>query len=183
MSWNDKSDLLYMRKYKERGKFKSIYALCFTTDTEKSHLWESFAPGMHGVRIIFDKDKFTKHINKLKFPDGTYGVDEKIEYMNVKDIPREHPLERLPFIKRHAYKNECEYRFVLQSTSNNQEDSLLVPFNDMSIISEVTLSASLPKLMSDEIEKVLKNIKGCDKLRFSSSTWLGDHQNWNKAAG
>jgi len=105
---------------------------------------------------------------------------EAVQYRTIKSLRELPPADAdLPFLKRHAFRDEKEFRlFVCRKTRDTPV--LRVPV-ELAAIKRVTLSPWLPATVCDQVKKVLKAIKGCEKLRVFRST-LVDNEDWKKFA-
>jgi hypothetical protein len=173
--WEDKNDAHYLLKYGEKKKFKSLYVLCFTKASETSHHWKVFSPGADGVCIKINTDKFLSHLESFKEI-----VHAKVDYKLIDDVEtQEIRVDRLPFIKRYAYRDEVEYRIVLGTKKEEKKKTYGIPF-EISLIESIMLSNSLPNDLKKPIVELLKSIDGCSELDIFRST-LNENTRWKKA--
>jgi hypothetical protein len=175
ITWEDKNDAYFLAQYKKRICARSVLALCFAEAPETFHHWWVFSLRTNGVCIEFDKGRLLKAIDK----DPTVlarSVDYK-EIRNVNLAPIE--LEELPFIKRFPYRDEREFR-LLHVNHNSAADyhHVEIPLNS---ISRITLSPWMHENLANETKHVLKDIKGCEKIKIYRSTLI-NNEKWMKAA-
>ena len=108
-SWDDKNDAYFMEEYRQRNALSGVFVLCFARAPETYHHWKVFSPGSSGVCVKFDKAKFSawaKSNSGMRARAVTYKTLKKLQ-----DIPP--TLPDLPFVKRYAFRDEKEYRLVL----------------------------------------------------------------------
>src|ERR1039458_1037382 len=95
-------------QYKQRKKVKSVLALCFTMADETYHHWKVFTHGSDGARVTFRRKELLDVFAKIK------DVRKRpVKYKRIKDVLTFHPaITELPFLKRHPYRDEKEFRIV-----------------------------------------------------------------------
>ncbi len=172
-TWDDRNDTQFLMTYQKRQGRGSVLALCFTRASETYHHWKVFSNGSGGVCIDFNLQEFRTWADKapgIQFRD--------VDYRKL-DVARknEFAVENLPFIKRHAFRDECESRLIFESP-----DAGLLFHNvdfDIGLISRIVLSPWLPKPVSDEIKKVILGIDGCSELDVFRTTLI-DNAEWQK---
>ncbi len=105
ITWDDKNDSYFLTIYKEKKNLSSVLALCFSGAQETYHHWKVFAGNNSGVCIRFNKALLLNSIKKVKYiKHGPVG------YRPLKDLGKNKPMiSELPFIKRYAFRDECEY--------------------------------------------------------------------------
>ncbi len=174
-AWDDRNDSFYIEEYARAKRLLGIYALCMAEASETYHHWRVFSNGSGGVCIEFDKEKLVEQVRGV--PDLRA---ETVQYRTIKSLREQPPAEAdLPFLKRHAFRDEKEFRlFVCRRTRDTPV--LRIPVAPATI-KRVTLSPWLPATVCDQVKKVLKSIKGCEKLRVFRST-LVDNEDWKKFA-
>jgi hypothetical protein len=169
-SWDDSNDSHYLSLYKERNKLKSLLVLCFTEADETYHHWRVFAAGSGGVCIRFDRtallDAFAKHAG-IRY--------EKVRYPTLVDLRRKGPAtNNLPFIKRHAFQPEDEFRVIFESKTK-EHPKLDIPI-PLTAITRITLSPWAHKSLSVPMKTLLKSIDGCAGLDIVRSTLIGNEE-------
>jgi len=173
--WEDKNDSHYLLQYGERKGFKSLYALCFTMESETSHHWKVFSHGSDGVCIRILAEPFKAHLNTIK--EVVHG---EVEYKLIDQIEREEfTVDQLPFLKRYPFRGEAEYRVLFRKEAATKFRTHAIPF-DTSLIQGVTLSNSLPKELSGPVVELLKSIDGCANMEILRST-LNENSRWKQA--
>ena len=175
--WLDKNDSYFMEVYKERRQLKTLLALCLANTSERFHFWRSFSYGSDGVRITFRKEMLLSALNASIYSKGFRF--RPLKYKSIADLESSPPkVETLPFLKRLPYKDECEYRIVYQSKTE-QLEFLPVPI-ELTCIEEITLGPSIHKKLQDGVKKVLRGIPGCASTKFTSTT-VEDSERWKNA--
>lgn len=173
--WEDKNDSHYLWRYAEKKRVESIFALCFTSESETSHHWKTFSHGSDGVCIKIHSEPFKKHIDSL---GGI--LHGEVKYKLIEEIESQtFTVDELPFLKRYPFRDEAEYRVLLTKTASSKFKTYSIEF-DTSLISSVTLSNSLPKPLQAPIVDLIRSIEGCSNLRITRST-LNENSRWKKA--
>ena len=172
-TWDDRNDAHFLMTYQKRQNCGSVLALCFTRASETYHHWRVFSSGSSGVCIDFDLAKFkawADNTPQVLFRDVTY---RKLGEVRKKEFA----VNELPFVKRHAFRDEKESRLIYESPD---ADLLVqnVTFN-ISTISRIVLSPWLPKPVSDEVKKVILSIDGCSDLEVFRTSLI-DNAEWKK---
>ena len=171
--WRDRNDAHFLATYKQKGKFKSVLALCFAEAPEAAHHWEVFAPGMSGVCICFHPDPLLKAVRK----DGAV-VGQKVRYRTIRAASEKTlKVADLPFLKRRPYRAEREFRLIYASSTERVATyDLAFP---LSAIDRIYLSPELPEAVADEVKRTLKAIKGCGGVEIYRST-LSSNAEWKE---
>jgi hypothetical protein len=171
-TWDDRNDAYYMAEYKRLKNAAAVLALCFTESDEKYHHWRIFSHGSDGVCIEFDKPLLLRTWTG----DPTIKKDA-VTYELIKDM-RARPVidpERLPFLKRHPYKDEREFRVIyvgMDAASETKSYPIALP-----CIKRITLSPWLSRSLSNSVKDTLKSIPDCSAIRIYKST-LVDNEAW-----
>lgn len=116
-NWEDKNDRYTMEIYKQQKGLQTLLATCFTMQAETHHHWINYTKKNDGVCIVFKKDSLKQillNINGLN--EGVVRYLKLQEFENLKIKPKE-----LPFMKRFGYIDECEYRIIYESVSEQIE--------------------------------------------------------------
>jgi hypothetical protein len=170
--WEDKNDSYYLKRYREKKGFKSLYALCFTMGAEASHHWKVFSPGNAGVCVKIHKGPFIESLNGI-----TNILHDEVTYKLIDVLEKNPPeIEQLPFLKRFPFQDEKEYRVICVNKGNNEQRE--IPF-EISLIKGIVLSHSLPAGLTKPIIDLLHSIEGCSKLKIYRTT-LNDNARWKK---
>ena len=174
-TWDDRNDSFYIEEYARQSSMKSAYALCLTNSEETYHHWRVFSAGSGGVCIVFKREAFIAAINKV---DGLRSGD--VIYKKIKQLKENQPtLDELPFLKRHAFKHEAEYRLFYYS-ENGVLPIHRIPV-PLSCIDHVVLSPWLAQSVVVHLRKTLKSISKPLDIRVHKST-LVENEDWKKFA-
>ncbi|WGJ16372.1 DUF2971 domain-containing protein [Methylocapsa sp. D3K7] len=173
-TWDDKNDAYFMAEYKRYKKAKTVLALCFAECQETYHHWRVFSNGSDGVCIEFDREKLLSTFAEHPQISSNY-----VSYKLIKEISslKSIELEQLPFLKRHPYEDEREFRVVYVGTKEVAE----YQDHDIEIgwIKRITLSPWMSKTLGNSVKNTLKSIKGCTNLKIARST-LVDNDAWKR---
>jgi hypothetical protein len=168
-TWDDKNDSYFLRLYREKNKFHSVLALCFSQHAETYHHWRVFAAGPSGVCISFKREKLLRAIREVS------GIRQReVKYIKLTDTRRIKPaISQLPFLKRFPFEPENEFRIVLGS--RKKLTSLDIPIA-LSCIDKIVLSPWLHSSLSDQIKRTLWDIEDCSQLRINRSTLISNDE-------
>lgn len=167
-SWDDSNDSHYLTLYREKKKLKSVLALCFTQANETYHHWRIFAGGTSGVCIRFRRSKLIRATKKQ--PGLRIG---RVRYLKLGEIRgRKITMEELPFLKRHPFEHEDEFRMIYESkTDAVTRLDIAIP---LSAIDRVTLSPWIHPDLCQHLKRMLRSIEGCSALKIVRSTLIGN---------
>ncbi len=174
-SWDDRNDAFFMGEFQKKSTAKSVLALCFAETPQTYHHWRVFSAGSDGVCLEFDKAKLLETVKQ----DDRFKC-RSIEYRKINDA-RNHGLAKddLPFVKRHPYRDEKEFRILFIDEGENREFQKLKISLDC--IKLVTLSPWMPKPLAGAVKLTLKKISGCSELKVYQSTLIENEQ-WKRVA-
>jgi hypothetical protein len=175
-SWDDSNDSHYLLVYKGRKGLKTLLATCFTQVAETYHHWRVFAAGSSGVCIKFKREKLLNVVEKC----GGVRTGE-VEYLRLREIRSRKPgIDRLPFIKRHAFEDEVEFRVIFESSESYlHKKDIPIP---LSCIAKITLSPWADESLTEHVKEVLMGIDGCKHIEIARSTLIGNDE-WKRIAG
>jgi hypothetical protein len=169
-TWDDKNDSYFMSVYKEKKKFRSVLALCFSQASETYHHWRVFSNGPAGVCIVFDRVELIEDFQKsaqVKFGP--------VNYLTLTEAKKRRPdVEELPFVKRYGFKPESEFR-VLYTSTVEELSALNVPVR-LSSIRSISLSPWMHSSLSKSTASAIRAIRDCEKLKVSRSTLISNEQ-------
>jgi len=173
--WDDRNDSFYLQQYGESKGLDSIYSLCLTETNETYHHWRVFSYGASGICIEFHKGILLDRVSRIEELRG-----EPVRYKTLDEMRSKPPeIEELPFLKRHAFSDEMEFRlFVARQKESGV--TFRVPVG-LDAISRVMLSPWLPKEVAKQTKSALRSIRGCSKLKIYRSTLIGN-ESWKKFA-
>lgn len=171
--WDDSNDSYYLSLYKRKKNIETVLALCFTQSSETYHHWKVFAGSSSGISIFFKRSTFLgalRKVNEIRFAEVDYRY---LNNMRVK-IP---DIEELPFVKRHAFVDEKEFRIIYESSSKKLSTyDIPVP---LTCISRIVLNPWIPTSLTGTIKHLLTSIKGCKDLKVYKSTLINNEE-WKK---
>jgi hypothetical protein len=173
--WEDRNDAFTMSQYKARKGLKTLLALCFSESSETFHHWRVFTHGADGVCILFKREELLKSL-----PMGHGLSGGRVIYRKIKDLSHARPkLEQLPFLKRHPYGDECEFRLVYQDDKEEMETKAFpIPLR---AIAQISLNPWLPRPLAQAVKRAIKSTPGCAALKVYQTTLL-ENETWKKAA-
>jgi len=170
--WDDKNDSYYLELYKKTLKLKSLLALCFSESGETYEMWKVFSGGTSGVCIEFDKELLISYFNK----------DERIicgsiEYLTRRNMRNKdiQDFEKLPFMKRRAFKNEKEFRFILKEI-DRKIPGVFVPIG-IDCISRITFNPWIPNDVYESNKAIIRRIDGCKNISIRRTSVI-DNEEW-----
>lgn len=171
-SWDDKNDSFFIEHYRECSDYKSVLALCLSTVGETYHHWRVFCGHASGVCIAFHRQPLLDVIDAAEgFRHG------KVDYMRLDEIAQKPPrINRLPFIKRYAFRHELEYRLIYESKTDTAP-TRAVPI-PLTAIEGIALSPWMPAQLLDATRTALNAIPGCKSVTvtrsqlISNSLWM-----------
>ncbi len=169
-AWDDTNDSYYLNLYKQRSNLSSVLALCFTQAAETYHHWRIFAPGASGICVCF------KRANLLFAVKGQAGLLHRdVRYLTLTKMRAKRPkVEDLPFLKRIAFQNEAEFRFVYQSSTDSFR-SLDVAIR-LKCIDRVVVSPWIHPSLFQHVKATLRSVPGCSGLKVTRSTLIGNEK-------
>lgn len=174
VTWDDRNDSYYLEQYAKQAGLSATFALCLTEAPETYHHWRVFSSGASGVCISFKTEPFMAAVG------GVSGLRaESVEYRTIDDLRRRKPtLSELPFLKRHPYRDEKEFRLFMAPKAAPPAGVVRIPM-PLKTVDRVTLSPWLPASVAKQTTALLKSMPGCGRLKIYRST-LVDNQTWKK---
>ena len=174
-TWDDKNDSFYLDAYAKTKGLNAVYALCLTEASETYHHWKVFSSGSSGICFVFKKEallEWAKPIDRLRV--------EAVKYRTINECRDNRPtLEDLPFLKRHAFGDEIEFRlFATPKDHKPGPYRLSLPF---STIDRIMINPWLPKSVADHVKATIKGLNGCKSMKVYRST-LVENEAWKKFA-
>jgi hypothetical protein len=170
-TWEDRNDAYYLERYRDKLKFRSVLAVCFSMRYETFHHWKIFSQGGAGVRVEFDREGLLeafKPITGVRMREVKY---DSIYNMNI----NKPDIEDWPFLKRIPYKDESEFRIIYE-TKKESLRSKPIEFQ-LSCIRKITLSPWLPESVAESIVSIIGGLEGCDNIRVNRSSLI-DNAGW-----
>ena len=174
-SWDDKNDAYFISQYIDRKPAKSLLALCFAEALETYHHWKIFSHGSDGVCLEFDKGMLLQALQRY---DGLQA--QAVTYKRIDEVRNMHPcVDELPFLKRHPYQDEKEFRLVYEDRSHLIESKEFgVP---LECIQKVKLSPWLAPNLSKSVRATLRRIEGCENIKIHQSQLI-NYEQWKRVA-
>lgn len=171
-SWEDKNDSATILAYKRKRKLHSLFALCCSEGDETIHHWKTFADGISGCCIEFDRRKL---VALLRTVDGVrFGP---VVYRKIKDLEDGAiDVKKLPFTKRWPYRCEEEFRIIWEGRSKAQ--CYEIDF-DLHMINKITVSQRMPDQVYSTIREYLRTAFKNPDQKINRSTiyenkiWIG----------
>ncbi len=174
-TWDDRNDRRFMALYRQHRGCERIFALCGSMSRiEQYHHWKVFAGTPDGICITFDRRKLRRAVASQTVGNWRQG---KVAYLRLSELDPEAAVspDDLPFRKRAAFRDEGEYRIIVESNDPAQA----IMYLDFSIdwIEKITLAPWMPQGISESVKTVLSSIDGGGNLKISRSTLL-ENQRW-----
>lgn len=167
-SWDDKNDRFFIEHYRECSDSRSVLALYLSTVGETYHHWKVFCGHASGVSIAFHRQPL------LDVIDAAEGVRHgNVKYMRLDEIAEKPPrLNRLPFIKRYAFRHELEYRLIYESkTDTAPTHAVPIP---LTTIEGIAFSPWMPAQLLDGTRTALNAIPGCETVTITRSELISN---------
>jgi len=172
-TWEDRNDAELILEYKKRKKIPQLFAICFGIGAETIHHWKTYANGISGCCIEFDKNKLLKAFRNIKEAHWDNVVYMKIDEAEKIKISR----NRIPFTKRWPYRYEKEFRIIWEGKTSQKTIDVDI---DLKAINKITLSQGLPADVYKSIKELLRNEFRDPAKKINRST-LYENKRWIKA--
>jgi hypothetical protein len=178
-TWDDVNDTRFLERFCELSEYKTLFALCFTKAGETYHHWHNFTRSNEGVCIEFNGEILTSLLANSK-DDGREYFWRDVEYVLVKDLEKMEAFDGydLPFMKRHGFKAEEEFRIICGFKEEKDTHSIPIPAN---AVTRIVLNPWVPKPLVEGLKTVLKSVDGWPRLKVINTTLI-DNDAWKKAA-
>lgn len=189
-TWTDKNDAYFINAYKAHGQFKSILACCFTQSSERHHHWERFAKPVREaskgpakvegdndtVCVVFDKEKLLASLPKtVHLRAGEVKYKEINEIKKASRIPAD-----WPYLKRYPYRDEQEYRIIVESEARELDAPLGLRIS-LKAIDRVVVGPFASLAKRDSMVARIKKAAGPRRSIRVSKTTILDNAQWRKA--
>jgi hypothetical protein len=168
-AWEDRNDAEILLDYQARKGLGRVLALCFSQGDETIHHWKAFSDGISGCCIEFDAPKLLALFDAHKLRHGPV-IYKKMNDVGDGSISFDH----IPFIKRHPYRCEEEYRVILEDAETTPCYEIDV---DLSLIRRITISQRMPEPVYRTIKNCLRNVTANPAAKIFRST-LFENQAW-----
>ncbi len=173
ITWDDKNDSYFLELYKNSLKLKTVLALCFTENKyQKYHHWKVYSGNSSGICIQFDKDELIRCYESIS------GVRyNSVSYKTIAELTKDQQLgcKDMPFIKRKAFSDEKEFRFIYQS--NVEEIQSKVVSIELSSILKITFNPWIHESVYKSVSKVIRGIEGCKGIKMAQTRLLS-YEKW-----
>ncbi len=174
-SWDDRNDRYFMARYKEAKKLQGLYALCAARCSETYHHWRVFTGAADGACLELRRkplESALAKIDNVRFGPVDYLLLDDVDGLTKTDV------DRLPFVKRHGFAAEEEYRIILES-DQPQAAALSIEL-PLAFIGRIYLNPWLPRPLAESIIATVRELPGCKKLSIQRSHLI-DSARWKKA--
>lgn len=180
-SWDDQNDCLFMKAYKTHKNAGGLYGLCAALRGETYHHWKIFAGGASGACLVLRRRPLEDYLEAHQSEHGTnirYGV---VRYLTLEKVRALSPdnINDLPFLKRFGFKDESEYRVVIE-TEMEQQPAIFIDCPH-AWIKTVYLNPWIYKEQAKSLIETIKEIPGCSEIDVRPSQ-LTDSTTWREAA-
>ncbi len=175
-SWDDQNDVLYMEAYRSKKQLKSVLTLCLTESSATYHHWKVFSRGSSGICIKFDKQQLVDWAKANGISCG------RVVYRSLKKA-KEHdlPIEEWPFAKRHAFRDEREFRLIFECREEYQAHKSFQ--FDLRMIRKITLNPWLPSSVCQSMENAIRDRLGTSSISIRQTTLLNNEDWLSKVNG
>ena len=173
--WSDNNDKQGIEIYRQRMGLTSVRALCLTAAAETFHHWQVFAGGNAGVCVYLNRSRLLK-----AFEANHNLLHDAVQYKTLAQLRaiKNADLNKMPFFKRHGFRDELEYRVIALGVFSDAE-TVSVPI-DLSLISHVTFSPFVVRDLALSVGQACKQLPGCSKIKFNQSNLI-DNKAWLQA--
>ncbi|MEQ1881891.1 MAG: DUF2971 domain-containing protein [Burkholderiales bacterium] len=170
--WEDRNDSYYIEAYRQRSELAAVLALCLTEAAETYHHWKVFA-GEGGGCIVLHKASFIDHVRR-----GCGLPCQKVQYRTHRQMDENGPPKDgdLPYLKRHAFRHEIEWRVIYEDSAfaDHMEQDLPLPFT---LIDRIVLNPWMPVQLALSVAEVIRQMSGCGDLKVVRSALI-DNETW-----
>ncbi|MBZ9662996.1 DUF2971 domain-containing protein [Mesorhizobium sp. ESP-6-4] len=180
-SWDDRNDRLFMQVYKSHKKAGGLYGLCAALSGETYHHWRIFAGGASGACLVLKRQRVEAYLDSHDLEPGTSIRYGEVKYLTLDNVKKLSPkdIENIPFLKRYGFKDEDEYRIVIETVSDQQNAIFIDCPHEW--IDTVYLNPWLYDNQAQSLLSTLREIPGCKHLKIRRSE-LTDSTTWREAA-
>jgi hypothetical protein len=169
-TWEDRNDAEIILEYKRRKGIKNLFAVCFGIGDETIHHWKTYANGISGCCVEFDRLKLLSPFQGLR--EARWG---EVRYRKIKQVEEnEIELDSMPFTKRWPYRCECEFRILWEGETNDKTIDVDV---DLTSINKITLSQHMPPDVCTSIKDLLRDEFSDPSKKIIHST-LYENKRW-----
>ncbi|CAN7318828.1 DUF2971 domain-containing protein [Rhizobium ruizarguesonis] len=180
-SWDDRNDRLFMRVYKSHTKAGGLYGMCAALRGETYHHWKIFAGGASGACLVLKRRPLEAYLDSHQPEPGTEISYDEVNYLRLDEVKKLSPdhIKDLPFLKRYGFKDEDEYRIVIETVAD-QQPAIFINCPH-AWIDTIYLNPWLYENQAQSLIETIREIPGCEKLNVKPSQ-LTDSTTWREAA-
>jgi hypothetical protein len=151
--------------YQRRSGFASVLALCLTEASTTYHHWKIFAGSTSGVCIEFFREPL------IRWATANGIRHHSVDYLSLRRARLNPPTaENLPFRKRHAFRDESEFRLLY---TNHEPCGLIKTFPlDLRTIEHIEVNPWLPEDVFNSVRESIHRTPGCESLLVEQSHLL-----------
>lgn len=173
--WDDRNDRYFMALYKQHRGIEGLYGMCATQSKETYHHWRVFTEGNTGACIEINKAALEE---SLRSQNGyRCQIVRYATLSEAKNLGSEPP-ECLPFLKRHGFTDEKEYRLIYEDSQPQRGAHYIdLPYE---MIETIHFNPWLPAKISESLKQVILNIISPAKITIRQSALI-DSRTWKEA--
>ncbi|WP_426577137.1 DUF2971 domain-containing protein [Xenorhabdus stockiae] len=172
VTWDDRNDSYYLTLYTKKKNLKRTLVLCLSEKNETYHHWRVFTPKENGVCIVFDRKKLEAHLDTQKNI-----IHGSVKYMLLSKMRKGGvTVDDMPFLKRHAFADESEYRIIYPSCKHVSFKYIDIP---LTTIKKISINPWAPDAFFDVIKETIRNIGGCEKIKIGKSSLI-ENKEWQR---
>lgn len=173
--WDDRNDAYFMARYKEAKAINGLYALCAAGCSETYHHWRVFTTGSDGACLELRRDLMEAGLKNT--PGVTCGWVDYLKLDQAAALTAA-DVDRLPFVKRHGFTDEHEFRIILESSEPQAPARPIALAPDW--ISAIYLNPWMPDTVADSVKQTLRAVAGRPRLAIRHSRLI-DNTRWKTA--
>ena len=175
-SWDDRNDALYMERYrKQRPGVAALLALCLTEAYATYHHWKVFAGTSSGVCIVFDPNRLVRWATANGIRCG------RVRYKSLRRARLHPPIpETLPFRKRHAFRDEKEFRLVYESAVDCGPVKTFT--FKLNTIDHIVVNPWMPEPVFESVRASIQELPQCESITVAQSHMLTNKEWANMGA-
>ncbi|SOC10245.1 DUF2971 domain-containing protein [Stappia indica] len=180
-NWDDRNDQLFMRLYKDHREAKGLYGMCAALCGETYHHWKIFAGGASGACLVLKRRLLEPYLDRSQPGPKTKIRYAEVDYLKLEEVKELSPdeINDLPFLKRYGFKDENEYRIVIETDTDQQPAIFIDCPHDW--IDAVYLNPWLYENQAKSLIETIRQIPGCQKIKIKRSQLINS-TTWREAA-
>lgn len=155
--------------------------MCAALRGETYHHWKIFAGGASGACLVLKRRPLEAYLDSQLPEPGIEIRYDEVDYLTLDEVKELSPddIENLPFLKRYGFKDENEYRIVIETVTDQQPAIFIDCPHEW--IDAVYLNPWLYEIQAQSLIETIREIPGCMELDVKPSQ-LTDSATWRKAA-